>query len=424
MAPRQVDHLLIGGGVAAASCAEALRVAGAEGSILLVGREVDPPYHRPPLSKGYLGGREDRTEALIHPAEWYGDHRIDLLSRTSVTKLDPAGRTATLSTREEVTYGTALLATGANVRRLNVEGAQLEGIHYLRAFGNADAIRQDAAGRRVVLVGGSYLACEVAATLTAAGSQCTLVMLEDLPLSRGFGPLVGRWCADRLTEHGITWFGGEALERFEGAGERVTHVVTQSGRRLEADAVVMGTGALPDVMLARAAGLELGDSGGVRVDAQLRTPAPGLFAAGDVAEYDSRLHGGPRRIEHWDVAIRQGRAAAHGMLGDGSDYTEVPYFFSDLGDWAALEYVGPVAVPEREIVRGRPADGAFSVWHLTGDRLVGALGVGRPEDLAAARELISSGRAVDRPEMLADLSSDPADLTGDRADLAGDPPDR
>jgi 3-phenylpropionate/trans-cinnamate dioxygenase ferredoxin reductase subunit len=411
VADRDIDFLLLGGGVASASCAQALREAGADGSILIVGREADPPYHRPPLSKGYLRGAEDRGAAAFAAPDRYAEQQIEVLTRVSAMKLDPSARIVKLSNREEVGFRHALVATGANVRRLNVEGAQLEGIHYLRAFGNADAIRQDAAGKRVVLIGGSYVACEVAASLTELGASCSLLMLEDLPLSRGFGVTAGRFFSDRLAEHGVRFHGGQELDRFEGAGDRVTHVVAKSGLRLEADAVVMGTGALPDVTLARAAGLELGGSGGIRVNDQLESSAPGVFAAGDVAEYRSVVHDGRSlRVEHWDVAISQGRVAARNMLGLGEQYTVVPYFFSDLSDWASLEYVGPANDWDAEVVRGSIDRGAFSVWYLREGRVAATLSVGRGEDLDPARRMISSGRALIRPEVLGDPSTDLAEL--------------
>ena len=276
-------------------------------------------------------------------------------------RLDTAERTATLSTKEVVEYGVALVATGANVRRLRVDGAQLDGIHYLRALGNADAIRADAEqAEHVVLVGGSYIACEVAATLTSRGQRCTMVMLEDAPLSTHFGATAGAFFGRLLRDHGVELVCGDGLERLEG-DERVERVVTASGRELPADMVVMGTGAMPDVMLARAAKLELGESGGVACSADLETSARGVWAAGDMCEYDSVLHGGPVRIEHFEVARAQGAAAAAAMLGTRRPYAEVPYFWTDLSDWATAEWVGITEAPEQEIVRGGLDDGAFSV---------------------------------------------------------------
>src|SRR5438270_11808155 len=194
MSDRKVDYLLVGGGLAAANCARWLREEGAEGEIMLVGREPDPPYNRPDCSKGYLRGEETREEPLFRPAEGWTDQRVELLTRTSVTGLDLEARTAKLSSKPEVALDELLIATGANVRRLNVDGCQLEQIHYLRTLGNADAIREGVAdAEEVVLIGGSYIACEVAASLTMLGKRCTLVMQEEHTLERGFGKVVGRF---------------------------------------------------------------------------------------------------------------------------------------------------------------------------------------------------------------------------------------
>lgn len=408
MPDRTVDFLLIGGGLASANCARWLRRRGAEGSILLVGREPDLPYDRPPLSKGYLRGSEDRAAALVHDAEWYAEQQIDVLTRTSAMKLDLAARTVKLSNKQEVGFGQALLATGANVRRLNVPGAELEGIHYLRTFGNSDAIREDAAGKRVVLIGGSYIATEVAAALTEMGSQCTLVMMESVVLSRQFGDETASFFDDLLSSHGITIFRHDELDSFAGADGRVTTVITKSGRKIKADAVVIGAGVGADVMLARSAGLELGETGGIRVDAELQTATAGVFAAGDAAEYESVVHGGRRiRVEHWDVAFNQGKTVAQNMLGAAADYDVVPYFFSDLSDWAGIEYLGPAYRWDREVIRGSIDEGAFTVFYLDDGRLAGALTVGRSQDLQLARRLIASSERVgDRADALGDLSTD------------------
>jgi len=409
VARRRVNHLLIGGGLAAANCARWLREEGGEGSILLVGREPNPPYNRPPLSKGYLQGKESREDVLFRPAEWWDEQRIELLTRTSVMKLDSAERVATLSTKEEVEFDTALLATGANVKRLRTEGCDLDGIHYLRAFGNSDAIRADAEKhKRAVLIGGSYIGCEVAASLTAAhGVECTIVMMEDVTFEPIFGEKVGRFFQDVLEEHGVTVHGGEELERFEGDGERVTKVVTKSGLELECDFVVAGIGVMPDVMLARAAGLELGEAGGVRCSAGLETSVPGIYAAGDICEYDSPVHGRPMRIEHWDVAFNQGKTAALNMLGHGVEHDVVPYFFSDLADWVSMEYVGPGS--GEPVVRGSMERREFTVFYLDDGRVAAALSVGRSDDLEHARRFIVEGARAD-PAALADESTDLSSL--------------
>jgi 3-phenylpropionate/trans-cinnamate dioxygenase ferredoxin reductase component len=399
VADRHVDFLLIGGGVAAASCARALREGGASGSVLVVGREQDPPYERPPLSKGYLAGRAEREDALIVPPSWWEENSVELLTRVSAMKMDVSERVVRLSSKEEVSFESALIATGANVRRLKVDGAaDLDGIHYLRAFGNADALREDAlSAGRVVLIGGSYIGCELAATLTGLGVSCSLLMQEDVVLERVLGRAVGEWVQRRLVERGVEIVGGDSLARFEGSDGRVSRVVSEGGVVLEGGCVAIGAGVVPDVMLARAAGLELGPLGGVACSAGLETSAPGVYAAGDVAEWESSLHGGPARVEHFEVAAGHGRVAAANMMGGAEVFDDVPYFWSDLGDWATIEFVGvgigsgePVVRGSGEpVVRGSLEEDSFTVLYLDDARVVGAATVGRSEDLDEARDLIA-----------------------------------
>jgi 3-phenylpropionate/trans-cinnamate dioxygenase ferredoxin reductase component len=407
VARRKVDHLLIGGGLAAANCARWLREEGADGSVLLVGREYDPPYNRPPLSKGYLQGKESREDALFRPDEWWAEQDIELMTRTSVMKVDSGERVATLSTKDEIEFGKALIATGANVRRVRVDGNELEGIHYLRAFGNSEAIRADAEGaERAVLVGGSYIGCEVAASLTAAhGVKCSIVMQEDVTLERQFGPDVGRFFQAELEQHGVDVYGGDELERFEGSDGRVRKVVTKSGRELDCDMVVVGVGVMPDVTLARSAGLELGETGGVKCSSGLETSVPGIFAAGDMCEYESPMHDARLRLEHWDVAFNHGKTAALNMLGRGVEHDVVPYFFSDLADWASFEYVGPGSGDL--VVRGSLENGEFAAFFLHEEHghVVAALSVGRSDDLEHARRFITERTKPD-PDALGDEGTD------------------
>lgn len=391
--------------MASAHCAAELRKRGAEGSILLAGREPEPPYERPPLSKEYLRGEAGREDAYVNPPSWYEENGVELRSGVNVMSLDPEARTAKLQGGEEVAFGKALIATGAMVNILRVEGAENEGIHYLRAYGNSDAIRADAeAAEHVVLVGGSYIGAEVAASLTARGTKCTIVTMEDVALSRTFGEEAGRWFQGQLEARGVTVHGGEELEAYEGDG-RVSAVLTKSGLAVECDAVVVGAGVRPDAMLAQRAGLEVDD--GIVCDSRLETSAAGIYAAGDCCSYESVVHGRRLRVEHWDVAMQQGMHAAGNMLGADADYEVVPYFFSDLADWASLEYVGPAAGWDEEIWRGDRDAGEFSVWYLKDGRVAGALSVGRPEDLAEARRLLATGTDVSAArEAIADPGSD------------------
>jgi 3-phenylpropionate/trans-cinnamate dioxygenase ferredoxin reductase subunit len=379
--------------------------------VLLVGREFDPPYNRPPLSKGYLQGKETREEALFRPDEWWQEQDVELITGTSVMKLDTGERVATLSTKDEIEFGKALIATGANVRRIRVDGCDLEGIHYLRAFANSDAIRADAEqAERAVLIGGSYIGCEVAASLTAAhGVKCSVVMQEEVTLERQFGREVGRFFQDVLEEHGVEVFGGDELERFEGSDGRVGKVVTKNGHELDCDMVVVGVGVMPDVMLARAAGLELGETGGVKCSSRLESSVPGIYTAGDICEYESKVHGARLRLEHWDVAFNHGKTAALNMLGQEVDHEVIPYFFSDLADWASFEYVGPGSGDL--VVRGSLEQGEFSAFfvHEQHGHVVAALSVGRSDDLDHARRFISERTKPD-PNALADEGTDLAEL--------------
>jgi 3-phenylpropionate/trans-cinnamate dioxygenase ferredoxin reductase subunit len=411
---RKVEHLLIGG-FAAAYCAAELRKHGADGDILLVGREQDPPYERPPLSKEYLRGESKREDAHVNPVSWYEENGVELLTGTNVMSLDAEARTAKLQGGEEVAFEKALLATGANVNILRAEGANLDRIHYLRAFGNSDNIRADAEkADRVVLVGGSYIACEVAASLKSQGTDCALVMMEDVALSRTFGEEAGRWFHELLESKGIEFHGGETLAAFEG-GDHATAVLTQSGKSIEGDMVVVGAGVKPDVMIAQKAGLEIDeDRGGIRCDETLQSSVEGIYAAGDCCSYDSRVHGRRLRVEHWDVAMQQGQHAARSMLGEAKPYEVVPYFFSDLADWAGLEYVGPATDWDEVVWRGDRDAGEFSVFYLKDGKVAGALTVERSEELAHARTLLAEGVDVAADEakaLLGDADSDLSALT-------------
>lgn len=419
MPDRHVDFLLIGGGVAAASCARSLREAGSSGSIVVVGREKDAPYERPVLSKGYLAGASSRDDASFLPPSWWSENDVELLCRVSAMELDTSARVAKLSSKEEVSFEKALVATGAMVNRLRVDGAaDLDGIHYLRAFGNADAIRSEAvAAGQVVLIGGSWIGCELAATLSGLGVSCSILMQEDVLLERVLGPVVGGWVQRELEARGVSVHGGDSLARFEPAGDpaaaaaesRVGRVVSAGGLVLEGGCVAIGAGVTPDAMLARAAGLELGARGGVACDARLETSVPGIYAAGDVAEWESPLHGGSALVEHHEVAVEQGAVAARNMLGAEERFDTVPYFWSDLGDWATIEYVGVGIGDGEPVIRGSLDDGSFTAFYLDGARVVGAATAGRAEDLDHARQLVRA-RAEPPREALADERTDLAAL--------------
>ena len=265
-------------------------------------RTTAPTARRPTCA-----ARRSAQPSYFRPDEWWGEQNIELLTRTSVTGIDLEQRTAKLSSKEEVEFGKALIATGANVRRLNVDGCHLEEIHYLRALGNADAIRESVKdAENVVLIGGSYIGCEVAASLTMLGKKCTIVMQEHRTLERGFGRRVGQFFQDLLESHGITVHGEDELERFEGDG-RVAQVVTRAGRELAAEAVVVGAGVMPDVQLAERAGVEIGERGGVRCSSRLETSGPGCSPRGTSASTTPSFTAGPRC--DWSIGMSRSTTA-------------------------------------------------------------------------------------------------------------------
>jgi 3-phenylpropionate/trans-cinnamate dioxygenase ferredoxin reductase component len=384
---RSVQYLLIGGGIASGNCARHLREQGAEGEIVIAGRELDPPYNRPPLTKAYMRGEEARDDILFRPDEWYSEQRIEVMTRTSVAKLDTAARVATLSDKREIAFEKALLATGSNVHILHVDGARLDGIHYLRTIRNADAIEEElAAAERIAVIGGSYIGTELAASFTKLGKRCEMVMLEAVTHERFYGAEVGRYFQDVLEQHGVAVHGSQELERFEGDDGRVRKVVTKSGLEVECDFVVIGAGVHPELHLAEQAGIETGK--GVLTDRFLETSVPGIYAAGDIAEYDSVVHDRRIRIEHWDVAFNHGKYAALNMLGKQQEYDVVPYFWSDLADWTGMEYVGPASEWDEIWWTGSREQGAFTAWYVKDSRLAAALTVGRSDDLSVAARLL------------------------------------
>jgi 3-phenylpropionate/trans-cinnamate dioxygenase ferredoxin reductase subunit len=324
--------------------------------------------------------------------------------------IDTSARVAKLSDKQEVEFDKALLATGANVRILHADGAELEGIHYLRTLRNADSIRDELDGcERIVLIGGGYICTELAASFTKLGKQCELFMLESVVHEPFAGPEVGRIVQDVLEEHGVKVHGNQELGRFEGSDGRVNKVITKAGLELECDMVVIGAGVHPELRVAEQAGLEVAD--GVVTDEFLQTSVPGIYAAGDIAEYESSIHRRRLRIEHWDVAFNQGRYAALNMLGFEQAYDVLPYFWSDLADWLSIEYVGPAKEWDEVWWRGDWGERKFTAFYIKDGTVVAALTVGRSEDLVSAGHLLIEGTDVSlKRAVIEDAGSDLSEL--------------
>jgi 3-phenylpropionate/trans-cinnamate dioxygenase ferredoxin reductase component len=392
-----VDIVIVGGGLAAASAAAELRDRGHEGPVTVVAAEPHVPYERPPLSKGILLGTAGPESTRVHPAEWYADHGVDLRTGTRATGIDLDRGTVDLP-GEPLSFDRLLLATGATPRRLpDLERAGVP-VTTLRTLEDSLALRDRLAGRLLV-VGAGWIGLEVASAARQAGGEVTVVDPADQPLAAALGPQVGALFGDLHREHGVDLRLGTVVGSAEAGAFRLS-----DGHEVHPDLVVVGIGALPDDGLAREAGIAV--DGGVLVDASLRSNDPRVFAAGDVARHDHPVLGRRIRVEHWDNAIHQGRAAARAMLGDDAPYDRMPYFFTDQYD-VGMEYVGSVAPrePVEVVVRGTLVDGLTAVWSQAG-RVVAGMQANDWDATSVLRDLL--GRPV--PEGLADSTVPLADL--------------
>ncbi|MGY1704375.1 NAD(P)/FAD-dependent oxidoreductase [Geodermatophilus sp. SYSU D00697] len=398
--PVQDPFVIVGAGLAGAKAAQTLREEGLDGPVVLVGAEPERPYERPPLSKGYLLGSAERGEAFVHDEGWYADHDVELRTGVRVTRLDPAVHRLALDTGEELPYARLLLATGASPRRLQVPGADLDGVRYLRTLADADRLRADLTpgGRRVVVVGAGWIGMEVAAAARTHGNEVIVVEPQPTPLFGVLGRELGGVFARLHRDHGVDLFTEETVRELRGDAGRVTSVVTDQHAGLPADLVVVGIGVVPETGLAAAAGLEVGD--GVVTDEGLRTSAPDVFAAGDVARSFAPLYGRHLRVEHWANALNGGPTAARSMLGQEAVHDRVPYFFTDQYD-LGMEYSG-LASPEDSVVcRGDPEGGAFTAFWTADGRVTAAMTVNVWDLTDDVQALIRGRRTVD-PARLAD----------------------
>jgi 3-phenylpropionate/trans-cinnamate dioxygenase ferredoxin reductase component len=364
--------VIVGASLAGAKAAETLRAEGFGGRLLLVGSEDERPYERPPLSKDYLRGEADRETTFVHPEGFYAEHDIELrLGRTAVS-LDTAGAELALDDGERLRYDRLLLTMGSEPRRLSIPGAELDGVMYLRSVADCDALRGRLdRGGAVVVIGAGWIGAEVAASARQRGLEVTVIEPLEVPLERVLGREVGAVYRDVHLDHGVQMLLGTGVEAFEGAGV-VERVRLSDGRVLECDFVVVGIGVQPRTGLAAEAGLTVDN--GILVDEHLRTSAPGVFAAGDVANARHPFYGEPIRVEHWANALHQGPAAARAMLGQADAYDRLPYFFSDQYD-VGMEYAGFAREWDRVVFRGDPAAREFIAFWLVGQRVVAGMNV-------------------------------------------------
>ncbi|WP_406528064.1 NAD(P)/FAD-dependent oxidoreductase [Streptomyces sp. I8-5] len=405
--------VIVGGGLAGAKAAETLRAEGFSGRVILLGDERDHPYERPPLSKGYLSGKEDRDSVFVHETAWYAGADIELHLGQPVTALDREARSVRLGDGTVVHYDKLLLATGAEPRRLPVPGTELAGVHHLRRLAHADRLRNvlAALGRdngHLVIAGAGWIGLEVAAAARGYGAEVTVVEPEPTPLHQVVGPELGQIFTDLHSDHGVRFHFGLRLTEIIGQDGLVLAVRTDDGEEHPAHDVLAAIGAAPRTALAETAGLAMApraDGGGIAVDASLRTSDPHIFAAGDVANVAHPLLGTRLRVEHWANALNSGPAAARAMLGQEVSYDRVPYFFSDQYD-LGLEYSGwaPPGSYDQVVIRGDAGKREFIAFWLKDRRVLAGMNVNVWDVTETVQGLVRSGRQVD-PDALADPSA-------------------
>lgn len=406
------DYIVIGGGMAGGRTAENIRKADDQGSIVLFTDEPYLPYERPPLTKGYLRGREDLSHVYLRYESFWADNRIEVRTGARVTEISPAGKWVGLADGTTVGYGKLMLATGSSARRLPIPGVDLAGVFTLRTIADADAIRAAAGpGRRAVVLGGSFTGSEAAASLTQLGADVTVVYPEDRLQARITTDDLGAYLHRLYEEQGVHLLPGVAAAAIEGNG-RVERVVLANGESLPADLVIVGVGSVINTELARKAGLALDEQGAVLVDDRLRTSDPDIYAAGDIASWPDRNFEKRMRVEHWDVARGQGIRAGRNMGGEDKPYVAVPYLYSDLFH-LYMEAWGDLGSWDTTVRRGVPEEGHFAYFYFREGRLAAALGDHLTRDEQKAIPAI-----VRRRPAYDDVASRLADLAVPLADLA------
>lgn len=382
--------VIVGGGHAGGKAAIALREEGHTGPITIVGEENHPPYERPPLSKEYLQGESEVDAMLLQSADWYAEHDVTLLQGVTATEIDTGAKRVHLDQGEPLAYDLLLVATGATPRRLDIPGAELA--LTLRRLEDSDALREAyARSGSVVIIGGGWIGLETAAAARKAGLDTTVLEFAELPLQNVLGDELGTYFAELHRRNGVDLRTSTAAEAISGTGP---YVVRSGGDEITADLVVMGVGAAPNTALAEAAGLAVDN--GITVDESFRTTDPAIFAIGDVANARNTTLGMQLRVEHWDNAIRQGKAVAKVMLGQSVTYDWQPYFYTDQFD-LGMEYVGRGSSEDDVVIRGDQESGEFIAFWLDGDRVTAGMNVNIWDVTEDIRALI--GSSVDRARL-------------------------
>src|SRR5687768_368801 len=384
MPEQSSSYIIIGAGLAGTSAAEGIREVDQQGSILLFGAEKDKPYDRPPLSKQLWSGAKSVEEVFLHDEEFYQKNRVDLRLGVQVDRLDTERHAVVDSQGNTYRYKRLLLATGATPRRLNIPGADLEGVTYYRTLPDYRQLRQAASeGKSTLVIGGGFIGSEIAAALRLNNLAVTMIFPSQWLVSRVFPESLGRTLTGYYRNKGVEVLAGDVPLSIEGNGNGyVTR--TCAGRAIRADLIVVGVGVTPNIALAQAAGITTGD--GVPVNEFLQTSSPDVYAAGDIAFF-TEANLGPRRIEHWDNAVSQGKQAGRNMTGAREPFTYMPFFFSDLFEFG-YEAVGDVDSRLETFADWQEENKTGVIYYLKDGHLRGAMMCNLFGKVDAARELI------------------------------------
>lgn len=386
--------VIVGAGHAGGALSSFLRQYGFQGSITLVGAETTPPYQRPPLSKAWLKGTVDTDTLLLKAPNWYQDNGISLRLGHTVEHIDKRSKSVVLTSGEAIPYADLVFATGASARRLAIPGADLHGVTYLRDLGDAAAIQTQLRGaRRLAIIGGGYIGLEVAATARHFGVDVIVLEREQRLLSRSASAPIAEYLRDFHGSQGVAFSFGTDIAAIEGRDGRVTGIKLADGRSVPCDTVLVGIGAVPNSAIAQA--LEVDTEGGILVDAQGRTAAPGVWAIGDVTRRPLAHFPGHFRLESVPSALEQAKRVACSIAGRELPAHELPWFWSDQFD-TKLQIAGLAAVSDTTVLRGNPRDHRFCVLHLRDGQLCAAECVNSPGEFMAAKKAIA---AQARPDL-------------------------
>jgi NADPH-dependent 2,4-dienoyl-CoA reductase/sulfur reductase-like enzyme len=370
--------VVLGGGMVAGYAAKQLVELGLKsGELAILSADTSIPYERPPLSKGFLAGKDTEDAIRINSEAFYREHGIEVKLGCEITAVDPERKRLTTKSGGDFGFDKLIVATGARPRTLEIPGAELRNVHYLRSLDDSKAIRSSAETvKRAVVVGGGFIGMEVAAVLAQKGIDVTMALREDRVSKRLFSPEMSGFFEAYYTARGVRFVKGATVAGLHGDGA-VSAAVLSGGQTIACEMVIAGIGVRPAVDVLANSGIDVAD--GVTVNEYLETSRPDIYAAGDVANYQDVLFGRRRRVEHWDNAVSQGQYCARALLGERVPFTHVPYFFSDVFD-LSYEYWGDSSGADQIIHRGDHSSNSFSVWWLQQERVVAVFAMNRPDE--------------------------------------------